>query len=48
MVSQWVINVVLIFLHENGLINGTEMLLPVHHFLSKLKKWKMNGKWNGN
>ena len=42
MVSQWVINGhrVLIILNENGPINGTEMLLTVHHFLSKLKKWK--------
>ena len=37
MVFQWVINGVLIILNENDPINDTEMLLTVHHFLSKLK-----------
>ena len=45
MVSQWVINGVLIILNENGPVNGTEMLLTVHYFC---KKWKINGQRNGN
>ena len=32
----------------NGPIDGTEMLLAVHHFLFKLTKWEINGQSIGN
>ena len=49
MVFQWVINHgILIILNENGSINGTEMLMTVHHFFSKLtkSKKKKNNDWS--
>ena len=47
MVFQWVIYGVLIILNENGPINGTEMLLTVHHFSVNTRN-KKNGQRNGN